>query len=405
MKSRYLTAVLLALVAGWTPRAALGASDDPLEALVTWSDATVTADAATGPRVLRPGDRLGEGERIYLPDKTTASLLCSTDRQVDLIGQASWHLTSQACADGQALDAGMFRRLTPYAGHYTTSQGTPTRRQGVRSGGNEAIMLSPRHGAVDVPRPRLVWRALHDADQLEAEYELRIREHRGSFRLPVRDLTCTPDPRWAGLTVCSTPWPKGVPDLQPGQRNFWQIGFRSTLTARQHLAQNAIPVRRLSVEASAELRQAVEDLDEQPWHPAHRALLEGHLAARFGLVPQALGAYRRAAREGAEAGLDGGALTVTQGDLLLRIGLTYLAEKRYAEALQMASGTPRRPVVQAAASRGLGRCADRRKDHRVAIEHWQRAHDLYGDVGMDDAARRAEIRVQEAAKRLPTGPE
>lgn len=401
MKSRGVVIALISLLAGWLTHVAIASSSVGLEALVTWSDPTVTADAAAGSRILRPGDRLGEGERIHLPDKTSASLLCSTDRRVDLTGQTSWDLTPQACAGGQAMEAGMFRSLTPLAGRYATSQGTTTRRRTVRSGAEQAILLSPRHSAVDLPRPVLVWRTLHDAGQLEAEYELIIREHRASFRFPVSDLTCAPDPRWGDLVVCSTPWPSGLPDLEPGQERYWQVGFRPTLTARPRLAPSPVPFRRLSAEASAKRQHAAGDLQEQPWHPAQRAVLEGHLLARWGMLPEALDAYRRASARGHGIGLDIAGLTVTRGDLLLEMGLVHLADEIYGEAFHMASQAPARPAVQAAASGGLGQCADLRKDYRSAEEQWLRAAALYTKAGLDTEADRAKASAQEAAAKLP----
>ena len=396
--SRLLFAIVFGLIAASSPV-------QGLEALVTWTDPEVTVSGEitgvgqpTG-QPLRQWDRLPEGTRIHLPTERKASLLCSSDHWIDLQDTSTWNVTPHSCARGRRLELGTYRRLTPRAGRYVTENNTMVRKRSVRSGTAQAIMLSPRHSSVTEARPTFVWRGLHTADAHDAEYELHLSGMPRPLRMPLRDLECHPDDNWGTQVVCRAPWPAAYPALEEGQKVFWQIGFRSTITAPLIQAKNKVPIERLSAEASTRLAEGLKEINSLPLDAAQQSLLNAGLFAQHRLYPEAIDAYRDLIRQvSPREALDRNTVTVTIGDLYLSMGLLHLAEAAYHEALM----SPDR-VVQAAAAAGLGDSLTKRRAFAEAAEHYRRAQARYTAAGWTHEAAAAEAAAVDAERRSGSG--
>jgi hypothetical protein len=320
------------------------------------------------------------GEVVHVPAGAQATLICSTERLVSLIGPRDWVLDATACGRGLPLPESSYRNLAPYAGRILPKNGAlllefETRNVEVGPG---PILLSPRNTAVLEAYPRLVWTRVPDA----VEYEIELRGPVGlSIRLAANDLHCGHGSGpWHDLDVCS--WaPSGKwPALEPEKAVFLKLGSRQAPNASWRQVSEVNEIHLISVNDQRSVCEGLRRIATLPLDKVNRLLLTAGVYAQSGLYADAVDNYDEAlqAQEIPEA-------RVTLGDLYLTLGLPVRAEHEYRQVL---AGAPA-PAAQAAAELGLGQAAYFRKLFGDARAHFERARELYATLGLAAEAEEA----------------
>jgi hypothetical protein len=310
-------------------------------------------------------------------------LICSTEKPVSLQGPRDWVLDETNCArsPGAQLPGGSYGYLAAFTGRIVFSkQGFSLLEIGTREvrPGFGPFLLSPLDTVVTDTRPRLVFTQVPDA----REYELELRGAADmSVRLPADGLHCGPGSGpWRGLDVCSWAPSDKWPALEPGKPLFLKLSYRPSMTAPFLKAQEVYKIELLPRDEQQNLQEDLHQIAALPVDPASRLLLTAGTYARRGLYADAISNYDEVlqAQEVPEA-------RVTLGDLYLTVGLTAPAEREYRRVLAGPPGS----AAQAAAELGLGQAFYVRKLFDDARAHFERARELYINLGLPAEAEKA----------------
>lgn len=365
---------------------AINAVGDGLEALVTRAGEEVTTIDPI--RRLREDDRVLDGTKIHIPAGQSAAFLCSTDRWIELHGPRIWTLAPGACDLGDLQDLGTFRRLIADAGRYEIVSSILVRRRSVRDVNDQSIALSPRGTAVREPRPLLVWRALHQPGDKNAEYVIEITGWDAPHSVPARRADCRTDPSWGGIRVCTSPWPRKHPELNPGQSLFWKVGYRPSIAAPIVQEKKPAYFSRPTQPVLEEIEANQEKLAGLQLNTTRRSLAMAGLYAKRHLYIEALEQIRIISEREA-------ALQVTVGDLYLTMGLTEFALRQYRTVLKNTDES----AAIAAAAYGLGLSLSAIRRFEEAVDAFQQAREQYENSGYPAQAKDAQEAQEEAAMR------
>ncbi|HEV7671092.1 MAG TPA: hypothetical protein VGS22_21450 [Thermoanaerobaculia bacterium] len=143
--------------------------------------------------------------------------------------------------------------------------------------------------------------------------------------------------------------------------------------------------------AADDLERRLRDLERLGFESAVLETVRAGLLAKRGLLSKAAETYRRALATAPSAEVQ-----ITLADLNFAMGLHFLAERGYREALAEAGRAGR-----AAATFGLGRVAYSRGNYGESAVCFRQARELYSTLRLEEereAARRAESRAMVKAK-------
>jgi hypothetical protein len=101
-----------------------------------------------------------------------------------------------------------------------------------------------------------------------------------------------------------------------------------------------------------------------------------------------------------QAGTQDSRVYLLQADTYLRVGLSLLAQQRYAEALTYAQAAGLQEL-QAESHWGLGDVAQGRTEYEDALAHLQMAQNLYRDLGDFEQAEELQAQVEAVETQLP----
>lgn len=334
---------------------------------------------------------LQAGTTIRVPQSGTAGIVCSNRRFVRLRGPVSWPLTEPACTAGKELTPAEHALVAPQGGRFKVVEGLLVLERDLRSGDGgdplAPVVLRPRNTVLRSPRPTVSWIRVPWA----TEYEIRWsgRGTRGyDVRLLAGQAACAEEQE--GMSLCSLRWPEERPDLAPGEI------FLLTILARRRIADDwhsngPVEARTQKVAESVALERRLRDLESLGLEGAALDAARAGLLAERGLYGDAAELYRRAL-----AAAPVPELRITVADLDLMMGLHFLAEPRYREALAADA-----PSARAAAAFGLGRIAYARASYPDAAAFFRQAGELYSQLGLGEEETAARQAAEKAAARAP----
>ena len=377
----------------WLAGLAVEAGAEPnLSAVVTDLEGVVTGAPRTASGEIRPLrllDVLGEGFGVDLPAGGRASLVCSSERVVELRGPRRWTLDDAGCATGRKQDPGTYLSLAPRGGRLRKVGRIFVLQQAVRQPVEGAIVLSPRQTAVLKTRPRVVWRQIPEA----IEYEIELTGLLEPLRVDATDVDCRAETAWGDIRVCSVPWPEAHAGLNAEQPSFLNIGYRERITSPLVKEETeGVRIDLLEEELARELKERLAAIEAMPVAGTVHELLRAGAYAEKGLFGAALTAYRLALADG-----NWPAIQVTLGDLYLEVGLHVFAWKGYQAALEASS----EPEIEAAANFGLGRLLAENGRYKEALDHSSKAQQGYRRLGLSEEAEAAAQAVAYARERIP----
>lgn len=338
-----------------------------------------------------PWQVIRAGVVVRVPKDGFAGIACSNRHFVRLRGPVSWSLAQPGCAAGKELTPAEYALVAPQGGRFKVVEGLLVLEREMRGGDGDdplaPVVLSPRNTVLRSPRPTVSWIRVPSV----TEYEIRW-SGRGSgghdVRLQAGEVSCAEDRE--GLSICSVPWPEDRPDLQPGELFFLRIAARSGIADPWH-SNDPVEARTQKVAEEVALERQLHDLESLGLQGAALDAARAGLLAEHGLYADAAELYRRAL-----AAAPAPELRITLADLDAAMGLHFLAEPRYREAL--AEGTP---SIRAAAAFGLGRIAYARGNYRDAAAFFRRARELYSQLGLGEEETAARQAAERAAARVP----
>ncbi len=376
--------------------AAIGASRPPvLTGVITQIAGTVQVygSGTRGLPIASPWQVVQAGVKVKVPPMGSAGIACSNLRFVRLAGPASWLLSEETCAQGKELTPGEYALVAPQAGRFRVVEGIMVIEREIRtedlSDPLAPLVLAPRNSTVRSPRPTIFWSRVSSATEYEIRWTGRGVERPRTLRADAVNCSEVRE----GLSTCTLPWPTDRAELSPGETFYLTISARSGLSEPWHYNE-PVKVETQPLVAARELESQLGDLDRLGLDEPALATARASLLAKLGLLSDAAELYRAAL--GAQLSPE---LRITLADLQFAMGLHFLSEKGYREALGDA-----KPMGRAAAKFGLGRVAYARDDFRGAEKSFHEAAEVYTALGFAEeskASRRAEskakTKVQESA--------
>lgn len=327
------------------------------------------------------------GDEIHVPAEAGAGLVCSNDRWIALPQGMENRLTPELCLRGKPLPPGTYKKLAPVGGRFQSIEGALVLERDTRVPGfGTPTLLSPRNTSLLDARPEIVWAPVQGA----IEYEIDLEGSRSfRFRLDASETPCDRNgDDWGEEKVCSIPWPEPVPDLPYGETFSLSVGARHSLASPPRKESEPSRIQRLTEERVEQVRASLERLKDLPLEAEARRLLEAEVYARAGVFSEAIPAYRALAlREAPE-------IWVTLGDACFAVGLFRRAAKSYQSVLDSSPDVEGR----AAAEFGLGNMEYAHRNHIKAEEHFRKARELYGLLGMKVEAEAANRALEESMR-------
>lgn len=331
------------------------------------------------------------GATVRVPKGGAAGIVCSNLRFVRLRGPASWSLTEQACAAGKELTPSEYALIAPRGGRFRVVEGLLVLEREIRANKDDEplapVVLSPRNTVLRSPRPTISWSRVPSATSYRLDWNGRGTSGQ-DIEIRAGDVTCAEE--LDGIAVCSLPWPEDRPDLRPGETFFLQIAVQSGISATWR-SNGPVEVRTQRLAEASALEQRLRDLEKIGLEGPALDLARAGLLAQDGLHADAVRLYRQAL-----AAVPTPELRVTVADLYFSVGLYFLAEPLYREALLDSA-----PATRAAAAFGLGRVAYSLGRFSDAAAAFRQARDLYSRLSLGEEERAANQAASEAAARIP----
>ncbi len=376
----------LAVAAGEAQPAAHGAAaeaepirSEEILAIVTHRGGEVSLRGTWGRRPIRMLQTVPDGAFFELGEAAELTLLCGDGGVVQLT--ASGTLTTERCRQAGRRAPGRLAALVPDGGRLKAWHGSLVlegeTRERPADYGRRPILLSPRCPLPEAHRlgctrisdlrPTLRWVEVEGATR----YEITLD---GFDKLVVKaeELACEDDEKIAPYRVCSRAWPASSWQLVAGKSYFLRVEAHLGLFEKTTSEKSKI-----ELVAGAEIGRELAALRGLKLDPSTHSLLAGSLLAERRLYNEAVTLFEEAAAHHDEA-----ILQVALGDAYRRVDLLNPASRRYRSALAELEAAGREPAVEAAAERGLGWAHYRWGFYEHALARFQRARDLYTELGL-----------------------
>lgn len=329
---------------------------------------------------------IGAGDRIRVPTRGAAGLVCSSERWIELTEQVEETLDERLCEKGRPLEAGSFAKLAPANEAARSLDGAMVFERTPRTdseSGTWPILISPRNSAVFEEGPTLVWKA----------------KSAGPFRILIRSPTpsiialgmpaCSPLPG-KGDFLCTTPFPENMPRLKPGQ--FILLHIQAPIgTSSAFEGEDMWPwLRRITEDQAAGLPLALKIVPSLELPEAATSLARAAILSSNELFSAAIEELTKNS-----GNLDRPEIACALGKLYLRIDLGNSAEKYFVAAKGRGL-----PIHQAEASLGLGSLELTRHHFDEARAHFAQAELLFAQLGLKKDAESARLYAAKARMKL-----
>lgn len=363
------------------------AAGEPLALLTSYSG-EVTIERNGGEIAARPLLPLREGDVVQLQEKAGATVVCRTDRAVDLA--RSERLSHELCAQGTELPAGSYAVVEPRGGRIQRVDGSfepaPATRELPGDYAAFPVVLSPRNTALVDVRPTVRWTETPGAVDYQIQWS---GPGFPAFAKGRDELRCRQEELFDGpVTTCELDWPLDAPQLQEGGVYYLSVGAWLKAELQPRMAEDANQVRILDAQRADELRLVIDRTRSLPSldKVTRQTFLAGfHLQDE--VYVEAITAYQQAVELQPSA-----KIYATLGDLYRSIELYRYAAESYRQALRLAA----EDVDRAAAEFGLGQVSYAWQRFQGAWEHFQRASAIYDRIDPAELADEKEAAAKMA---------